>query len=652
MGAGSTTFYIGMVLDVEDYYLEPTEEPGRWHGDYAAELGRSGRVERADLETILEGRDPRTGAKIATWRKRPAYDLTLSATKSVSLLWGLGDADVAAVVEQSHDRAVDAAFAYMNEQACKVRRGAGGKWDLPAHGLLGAIFRHRTSRDLDPDLHSHVLVANVTRGADDEYSCPDGNLLFDHARAAGCIYQAVLRRQLREQLGVRFGEVTKGYAEIVGIDRDMRRAFSKRRVAIEARMAEHGTKSRRGAEIAALATRKAKGDPLSEAQLRAAWEADAAELGLEVSDSLGRPGPVTAEVVTDQALGHVLTEKHATFERRRIVEAVASSSRTGMTVAEIEARIDEFMASDTCVLLPTGRYSTPEMIALEREALHIATDSPPRRPVTSEAVDAAVRARPSLSPEQRAAVRSITGGAAVSCVVGYAGAGKTFALDAAREAWHASGMDTVGCSLSARAGRQLQTSSGIESDTADRLLGDLDTGRRRLTDRSVIVIDETSMLGSRRLVRLMRHTAQARAKMVLVGDPKQLPEIDAGGLFTVLARRLGCNELTENRRQRRPTERTTARAMRDGEVERALLLMGRTGRVTTPTATPTSSAARWPRTGIANTPPAPTLSCSPCTAATSPTSTAEPEHGASPPVSSVRPSSRSVMTSSPSATGS
>jgi conjugative relaxase-like TrwC/TraI family protein len=581
MGADSAGYYVGMVLDVEDYYLQPSEEPGRWHGPAAADLGLTGRVERADLEALLEGRDPRTGTRIGTWTKRPAYDLTLSAPKSVSLMWGLGDRGVASTVESAHDRAVEAAFGYLDEYACVVRRGHGGTIRFDGDGLIAAVFRHRTSRALDPDLHSHVLVANMTRGADGEWSCPFGTLLFKHARAAGCIYQSVLRRELSERLGVRFGEVTKGSADIVGIDRPARRAFSKRRIAIEERMAEHGTKSRRGAEIAALDTRPNKGEPIAEADLRKVWSVEAAEIGLDVASSLGRPGPVAVDVGSDADLAQVLTEKNATFERRRIVEAVASSSRSGLRPEEIEVRIDEFIDSDYCLRLPTGHYTTPEMLAIETEVVDFATTSPARASATHDAVAEAMRVRPSLSAQQRLAVGSITGSEPISCVVGHAGAGKTFALDAARAAWQASGLDPIGCSLAARAARQLETSSGIESDTADKLLAELDAGRRRFNERSVVVVDEAGMLGSRRLRRIVRHVREANAKLVLVGDPKQLPEIDAGGLFTVLAHRLGCAELTENRRQRQPAEREAAARLRDGKVEEALLRLSRAGRVST-----------------------------------------------------------------------
>lgn len=138
-----------------------------------------------------------------------------------------------------------------------MRRGRGGRVGFPRDELIAAGFRHRTSREGDPQLHTHVLVPNMTRGPDGEWSSPFGTVPFRHARAAGCVYQAVLRRQPVERLGVRFGPVTKGYAEIVGIAQRARRTFSRRRIAIERAMAEHGARSRRGAQVATLTTRPA-----------------------------------------------------------------------------------------------------------------------------------------------------------------------------------------------------------------------------------------------------------------------------------------------------------------------------------------------------------------------------------------------------------
>ncbi len=130
-----------------------------------------------------------------------------------------------------------------------------------------------------------------------------------------------------------------------------------------------------------------------------------------------------------------------------------------------------------------------------------------------------------------------------------AGTGKTFALDAAREAWQASGVPVLGCALSAKAAGELRDQAAIDTTTIARLTYALDHGVR-LAQGSVLVVDEAGMVGTRDLARLLDAAEQAQAKLVLVGDDRQLPEIQAGGLFSALADRLGAIELTEVRRQR------------------------------------------------------------------------------------------------------
>jgi ATP-dependent exoDNAse (exonuclease V) alpha subunit len=181
-------------------------------------------------------------------------------------------------------------------------------------------------------------------------------------------------------------------------------------------------------------------------------------------------------------------------------------------------------------------------------------------------------------------VRRLTSsGAGVDVVVGKAGTGKTYALDAARDAWQASGTRVTGVALAARAALELEESAGIRSTTLARLLGQLDDHRdgSPLQPGSVLVVDEAGMIGTRQLARLLDHAQDQQVKIVLVGDPEQLPEIDAGGLFRALTTRLPAAELTDNRQQRHIWEQAALDQLRHGNPDTALAAYQQHGRIRT-----------------------------------------------------------------------
>ena len=174
------------------------------------------------LRRVLDGLDPRDGAELRTSTSRArvaGFDLTFSAPKSVSVLFGLGDEELRARVREAHDVAVREAVGHLERSAAAVRRGHGGAIVEEASGLVAAAFRHRTSRAGDPQLHTHVLVANLGRGVDGRWSALDGRRLYAEARAASFIYQAVLRGELTRTLGVEWTPVRRGIAEVVGVPR-------------------------------------------------------------------------------------------------------------------------------------------------------------------------------------------------------------------------------------------------------------------------------------------------------------------------------------------------------------------------------------------------------------------------------------------------
>ena len=233
--------------------------------------------------------------------------------------------------------------------------------------------------------------------------------------------------------------------------------------------------------------------------------------------------------------------------------------------------------------LAQGVYSTMQMLRLERG---LVTNAQARlgagvAVVSPAIIDAELTARPRLSDEQARMVRQLTSsGNGVDIVLGVAGAGKTSGLECARAAWESSGHHLFGVALAARAAAELDAQSGIASRTLDSFLTTLDRGHQRLPARAVLVVDEAAMVDTRRLARLLDHASTADAKVVLVGDDHQLPEIEAGGAYSGLLRRLPAVVLAENRRQHDPIDRQALAELRTGNAEAAVQRLMANGRIT------------------------------------------------------------------------
>ncbi|WP_324341576.1 MobF family relaxase [Baekduia sp.] len=582
-GAGDPRYYIDNVATgKDDYYTGDGEAQGQWEGRGAQGRGLTGGVEDEQFLNLLT--EPSTTAT------RPktvlAYDLTFSAPKSVSVVYGIGDRTVSPVVRDAHDEAVREALGYLERHAAWTRRGADGRNLLRGDGLTVAAFRHRTSRAGDPQLHTHAVVSNATN-AEGRETALDGRALYAHQRTAGLLYQAALRRSLTEKLGVEWEPVRNGAAEISGIDDHVLKHFSRRSQEIRERLAQLGARSARAAEVAALETRRAKDYNVPTDRLRQEWRARAAELGLDrraLDLVLDRrtPGPALQPDLRAVAehLGAPggITENASTFDRRDVLRDWAEAHREGARVERLEALADRWLASPHAIQLEQDgsrpqlggtRYSTPEMMAIEDR---VVTDAA-RRQGTGVAqldearVDDRLATRSDVADEQAAMARSLTtSGDGVQVVRAAAGTGKTRGLTAARDAWEADGVRVFGCALAARAAVEMESLAGIDSTTIARLLVDIDQGNG-LAPCSVLVVDEAGMVGSRTIDRLAQHAADTESKLVLVGDDRQLPEIDAGGAFRRLARDLGAIELHQVHRQAEAWDRAALAQLRQGEVQ-------------------------------------------------------------------------------------
>ncbi len=174
-----------------------------------------------------------------------------------------------------------------------------------------------------------------------------------------------------------------------------------------------------------------------------------------------------------------------------------------------------------------------------------------------------------LDVGQASAVREVTNAAGMSSVIGLAGTGKSHMLGVARCTWESQGFEVIGAALAGKAADGLESGSKIKSQTLHSLLAELDSGSRVLTEKSVIVLDEAGMVGTRLMSRLIAH-AEVGSKIVLCGDPQQLQSIEAGGLFKGISDRIGYASLTEIRRQRDEQDRETIKKLISGEAEEVI----------------------------------------------------------------------------------
>jgi conjugative relaxase-like TrwC/TraI family protein len=196
------------------------------------------------------------------------------------VLFGICEPDVVREIIEAHEAAVAEALGYLEREACRVRRGAGGSRVLAERGFVAAAFRHRSSRAGDPPLHTHVVVANAAQGPDGRWTALDGRLPYRHAKTAGFLYQAALRTQLAERLGLRWQPVQRGTADVLGVPRRVVEHFSRRRAEILEHMALRDERSARAAQVATLETRRRKDYAVPVGRLRQEWRARAAEHGL------------------------------------------------------------------------------------------------------------------------------------------------------------------------------------------------------------------------------------------------------------------------------------------------------------------------------------------------------------------------------------
>jgi conjugative relaxase-like TrwC/TraI family protein len=594
-----------------DYYAGRGEAPGVWLGAGAARLGLAGTVERDNLVRVLEGRDPRSGVELGRHharQKNVAFDVTFSLPKSVSLLYALGDRDTRQAVLRAMDEGAQAAHEYLERHAAwgRVFNRATGTVERVRAELVTAAFVHRTARPVtrddgrttvDPQLHTHLLVASFVHRANGTWGQLYSEPLYAHAAAASAVGQAAARSALIRDLGVRVRTNPNATFELEGISKTQLAEFSQRHAQVVAAAARANASSLYGMKVAVLDSRQSKREVDPGMNLFGHWAERAAAVGLTgVTSLLGkesiREGRVfdisSAAAIIGREKG--ITATASVFTRREVIRKLATHAPLGMSLDGLEEAADAILSSDAVVpLVPPAEpgtspseamrgwvergmevhYSTPEVVTLERRMLESAQArvGEGTAVIAHGAVEAAIAGSPTpLTEGQRAMVEAAcTSPDGVVVVEGAAGVGKTTAARIVREAFVADGRPVLGCAPSGRAVRGLEADSGIPSSTVASILTRLRHGYDPMPPGSLLLVDECSMLGPD-LAELVLLAHRDRVKLLLVGDSQQLQPIDGGALFRALGDAVGRTEVTEVLRQKEPWEREALTAFRRGDV--------------------------------------------------------------------------------------
>ena len=569
-----------------DYYTDSGEQPGVWAAAGAMGLVAGEGVTAKQLKAMLAGRDPGTGEQLGrkinlggvftdalgierTRKPVGAYDLTYSLPKSVSAAWALVDEPARREIEAAWSLSVQSVIAYVQDNSVFSRSGAGGKSaeEVP-EGAAIARFDHYTSRSGDPQLHSHLLVANRVRCGDGVWRTLDGRQIYASAKAASMVGGAVLRAELSRRLGLSWDRIDdRLHADVAGSPKALIDAWSSRsrevakeagrRISLfEASTGREPTPEERLEmwQRATVASRQSKKLLPLEGDPHVRWRAEAAELGIDAAqvvagyeaasrverDAYDRPefvidGPQLALEGDMLDLLLAVAEDSATSLSDVDLDAVVYAAvNAGPGCADIGRAGDEVVAATAKALRDRveqrlvrheGRWWSPGLIAAEQATAAWLSSAVPVDDGAVERIDLS-----GLGEDQAEAAAGLIGtDKAGSVLIGPAGAGKTTTLASIAAAV---GHDRI---IAAAPTAVAAGTLGAALGTASSTVALINASGEPIPEGGWVIVDEAGQLCTRDLAALCGKTAAAGARMVLVGDPAQQGSVSAGGMFDAFA---------------------------------------------------------------------------------------------------------------------
>lgn len=516
---------------------------------------------------------------------RFAHYMTFSAPKSVSVLaevYGRRD------VREAHEAAVKAALTYVEQNLIQTRQTRDGKTEAIETGnLVVALFRHNTSRDLDPQTHTHALIMNATQRDDGQWRSISNEELYRNQRLIGAIYTSELAQRL-QKLGYELKRTdVKGNFEVAGFTPEQLQHFSQRRAEIESSLKERGIDiqdaSARLKETATLKTRARKRD-VDHGELFRTWQARARQVGIDVGQVVAkaqemrqqggwatRPDALTGLKAMGFAVAH-LVEREVVVSRKELIGTALEHGVGRVGPAEVMKAFAHLEASGELVRLPDGNFTTSKMLSSERWALEHVMAQQGKMPSVMQADELTARIDKAqagqgfaFSEGQREAIAKVLGSRdRYVGVQGLAGTGKTSMLRVLKDIAQEQGYTVRGMAPTGAASKVLSRDTGMASDTVSmfmikerqlqKQIMDIEqAGERFVRQPEIWIVDESSFLPQHQKAKLDQMAERAQAKVVYLGDSLQLQAVEAGKPFELSQRRgMDTAYMTEINRQKTP----------------------------------------------------------------------------------------------------
>ncbi len=534
-------------------------------------------MKAGQFENALEGKGKDGELLVrAQGNRRPGVDLTFSAPKSVSII-GLVNGDVQAIA--AHHEAVKVALGMMEREFIQTRIMENGVSHIEktGNGQL-ALWQHDTSRNLDPQLHTHAILMNQTIDRTGKWRTIDNTEIYRNSMLIGAVYHNELAKRLHET-GYQTVWNKDGTFEVVGYTREQIEAFSSRREDIIAEVGADASAARR--DIAAKKTRKAKVNRVDRTELHHYWKKLADDNGIIHP----RPNLERAEEVRQRSsivggAKEVLGDKEVAFNERELLKESLRQSQGSYTLEGLEQEISREKAEGQILSTPDGRLTTEEAVSREQRIIRVVNAGKgTQNPIGSRAEVQAIALEKTFNQGQLRGLDLIgTTEDRIIIIQGDAGVGKSYTLAGARELAEAKELKIRGLAPSAQSAEILESESGIPSQTLDSYLM---ASIEQLTRGEILVLDEAGQASARHLDELLKRAEATDSRVILTGDGKQLSGVQAGSPFLLLQNKSEVKVaiIDESMRQKDPSLKEVVSLIAKGKIEDSYTLLQNNGKV-------------------------------------------------------------------------